>query len=484
MNRLVSNFRQHLSLRLGLMIVLVVTVAFSLLFGYLFFRCRQYIQRVAINHASQILDNSAERINGVLAETEAITNFMASTSPRNMTPDSLRALTRQMVEKSTVMQGFTIALEPNVLPHQGERFTVYSYRTADSLISIEKNDYNYFDDPWYETPVNKKTGCWLEPYQYTVPGIDKAPAWYFSYTIPFYDSNGRLLGVSCADLSLRWLSQAVTDVKPFPHSSAIMVGHDGRYIVHPDTAKLIRESIFSDADPRVRNDITTMGRAMLAGRSGMLETIVDDNSAFIFYDPLERTGWSIALVCPESDVFSRYNRLSYAVIAFIVVGQLLLLLFCYQIVRRAIQPLRQLDQQARHIADGQFDSLMPLTQRRDSIGRLTNSFFLMQQSLATSVNDIRRVNQELEQRNDELTKAYHMTVETNRKKAEFIKDMYHEIRTPLNIISGFAQVLSASIESMPDEDVEDITARMKQSAGDISRLTRELSEAAKPTNTI
>jgi sigma-B regulation protein RsbU (phosphoserine phosphatase) len=77
-----------------------------------------------------------------------------------------------------------------------------------------------------------------------------------------------------------------------------------------------------------------------------------------------------------------------------------------------------------------------------------------------------------------------MTVETNRKKAEFIKDMYHEIRTPLNIISGFAQVLSASIESIPDEDVEDITARMKQSAGDISRLTRELSEAAKPTNTI
>ena len=40
------------------------------------------------------------------------------------------------------------------------------------------------------------------------------------------------------------------------------------------------------------------------------------------------------------------------------------------------------------------------------------------------------------------------------------------------------------IMSDEPEDVEDITARMKQSAGDISRLTRELSEAAKPTNTI
>ena len=56
--------------------------------------------------------------------------------------------------------------------------------------------------------------------------------------------------------------------------------------------------------------------------------------------------------------------------------------------------------------------------------------------------------------------------------------MYHEIRTPLNIISGFAQVLTASRHSLESDEVEDIMARMQESANDIRRLTRQLEETA------
>ena len=54
--------------------------------------------------------------------------------------------------------------------------------------------------------------------------------------------------------------------------------------------------------------------------------------------------------------------------------------------------------------------------------------------------------------------------------------MYHEIRTPLNIISGFAQVLTASYQDLPPDELADITGRMQQSANDISRLSRKLGE--------
>ena len=67
-------------------------------------------------------------------------------------------------------------------------------------------------------------------------------------------------------------------------------------------------------------------------------------------------------------------------------------------------------------------------------------------------------------------------METNRRKATFIQVMYHEIRTPLNIISGFTQVLTASLHDLPAEEVTDITERMKASADDLDRLARELSE--------
>jgi sigma-B regulation protein RsbU (phosphoserine phosphatase) len=100
----------------------------------------------------------------------------------------------------------------------------------------------------------------------------------------------------------------------------------------------------------------------------------------------------------------------------------------------------------------------------------------MQQSLAQTVSDIQQANQELEQHNHELAAATQLKVETNQRKTAFIQDMYHEIRTPLNIICGFAQVLSASLHGLPEEEVSDIMARMKESANDISRLTCQLGE--------
>ena len=63
-------------------------------------------------------------------------------------------------------------------------------------------------------------------------------------------------------------------------------------------------------------------------------------------------------------------------------------------------------------------------------------------------------------------------------QADFIHYMYHEIRTPLNIISGFAQVLTASRHSLESDEIEDIMARMQESANDIRRLTRQLEETA------
>ena len=53
MKRLFRNIQQSLSLRLGLLIVLIITVVFSLLFDFLFYRCKLYIQRAAIDRATQ-----------------------------------------------------------------------------------------------------------------------------------------------------------------------------------------------------------------------------------------------------------------------------------------------------------------------------------------------------------------------------------------------------------------------------------------------
>ena len=462
MKRPLRYIRQHLSLRLGLIITLIIAVAFTLLLNVLFERCRHFIQRAAIDHATQLLDNTAERITGIMDETELVTNFMARTVPSHLSPDSLLAYSRRGVEDYDFLTGLAISMEPNFFPEMGRYYSAYSLRGPDSITTVREGPFEYFDAVWYKTPRSLGTSCWVDAYDDYNEGTLSSPDILTSYCCPMRDAEGRYIGSITASLTLKWLSASVSALKLYPNSSAIMIGRDGTYLVHPDTAKLFRETIFSDAAPESRRDIETLGRAMIAGRSGMVETKVDGRDAFIFYRPLERTGWSLAIV--------------WIVIG---IGLLLLLVVCYQIVRRAIQPLEQLDTEAQRIAEGHFDTELTESPRQDSIGRLQNSFIRMQQSLATSVNDIRSVNAELEQRNEELTRAYQLQLDTNREKAAFIQKMYHEIRTPLNIICGFTQVLSTSLTDLPADEIADITGRISESATDIARLAKDLDQAAK-----
>ena len=482
MRKIILYIQQRLSIRLGLLIVLIITVVFSLLFDFLFYRCKYYVRQAAIEKAAQLLDNTAERINGIMDETEVVTNYMAMYTPRHLHPDSLLAITHRTVADHSFLTGFAISMEPYYFPEMGRYFSAYSLRENDTISTVREGPFEYFEKIWYKSSHIRGVPCWVDAYDDYNEGTQSSKDILTSYCCPMRDENGKFIGSITASLTLKWLSEAVTQIKPFPNSSAIMIGRTGTYLVHPDTAKLFRETIFSDADPRVRRDITSLGKAMIAGHSGMMLTIVDGKDSYIFYRPLERTGWSIAIVCPASDVFRRYNQLLYAVWIMIGFGLLMLLLICYQTVRKAMQPLKQLSHQAQHIANGNFEEPLSESQRSDSVGRLTNSFILMQHSLASSVSDIRQVNAELEQRYEELARAYQLKMEANEQKTAFIRNMFHQIRTPLNIISGFTQVLSSSIGELSEEEIADITSRMMSSAKSINHISKILTASAGHNN--
>ncbi len=485
MKRLVTYIQQHLSLRLGLLILLIVGCVFGVTLGLLFYQTKQYVRQAAVNQATDVLDETVFNISGIFERTELATTTMERRASMNLHPDSLLYYTRRMVEENPVLQGFMIALEPNYSKEFGTYFAAYSYRKADGIHSMFKKDYDYTQDYWYKTPLEQKKGCWLEPYEYAVPDIDTKSRYYFSFTAPLYGPDGRLIGAVCSDLSLYWLSHTVTAVKPFPHSSAIMLGHDGRYIVHPDTAKQVRQSIFSDPDPQARKEVIRMGQSMLAGQSGDWAIMVDGHPAHVFYRPLRRTGWSIAIVCPDRDVFDNYNRMLYVVWAIIGLFLLLLLLFCYQIIRSAVVPVNLLAESTRYMASRQFTEEQqegedspeqPLTysKRVDTVGQLQNSFVRMQQSLNTYMSELHQINDEMEQRNKELQHANQLVREADERKNVFIQNMTHQVRTPLNIINGFTQVLASNSSNMRREEIDDIISHMKSSAKVITRITRML----------
>ncbi len=169
-----------------------------------------------------------------------------------------------------------------------------------------------------------------------------------------------------------------------------MIGQGGTYFVHPDTTKLFYQTIFTETLENPDTAITSLGHAMQRGEEGMRQLKIDGEECFVFYKPLGNTGWSVAIVCPESDIFGSFNRLRRAVTYAVLAGLLLMLIVCIRIITRELRPLKHLASQAETIANGNFNETLPDDGRSDEIGQLSHSFSNMQNSLVNYISELKQ----------------------------------------------------------------------------------------------
>ena len=166
-------------------------------------------------------------------------------------------------------------------------------------------------------------------------------------------------------------------------------GRGGTYFVHPDSTKITRQTIFTQTLENPDTAMVSLGHAMQRGEEGVREMHINGEHCYVFYKPLGKTGCSMAIVCPESDIFGGFDRLRRTVMAIVCVGLLLMLYFFIRIITRELSPLRRLAREAETIASGQFDTQLPNFERTDEIGQLSQSFGNMQQSLVRYIEELK-----------------------------------------------------------------------------------------------
>ena len=463
-----KHIRQSLSTRLSFDILLIVVIVFSLSLGFLYWQSRNIIREEAIDEASHVLDNTALRVKGYMVEVETATrNIIWLVNLHNHDQDSLLKYTHRIVANHPNTNGCSITMEPDFYPGDKYGFSAYSVRLdeepspgKDSVVTVREAEYNYYDKVWYKTPKQKRTACWVDPFDDYNDGTLSSPDMIASYCIPLNDRQGKFVGVISTDLSLKKLTETITAEHPYEHSYFMMLGTDGHYFVHPDTTKLLKQTIFTDMDPREHTDIVALGYEMINGRTGHMDVKMDGKSHIVLYRPLEGTQWSVALVCPSNEMLRGYNRLNYILLPLIVIGLLLLALGCHRIVKHFTQPLGLLAAELRQIGHGDYEKPLPPSQRTDLIGQLQNSFCQMRRSISQHIKDAENTKRETEQRTMELEEATMLARQASEQKTQFMQDMSHQIRTPLNIVHGFSQVLRNGSETMADDEKQKMAETM------------------------
>ena len=383
-------FRRSLPARLSVWVVAFTAFIFLTALGYFFFRSRDAVHREAVEHASQVLENTVLRVDDILGNAEIAIDNLDWLVYRNLeSPDVMFDLARNTLLNNPFLNGCSISFEPYYYREKGLYFSVYASNANGNINVIQEgaNDYQYFYMDWYQLPKLLQQPCWTEPFQDDQDG-ELLPSQITSYCKPLIDDDGEFAGSVSVDLSLSWLSEQVTAMHPYPNSYSILIGRGGTFLVHPDPKRLLNETIFTSTLIEDNPEISELGHAMVDGQEGMRKITLDGVPTYVFFKPLKTTGWSVAIVCPERDIFGAYKRLGRIVTLIVIFGLLLLLIASIRVVSRELAPLRRLARQAETIAAGRFDETLPPLDRQDEIGQLTNSFSNMQSSLVSYIDEL------------------------------------------------------------------------------------------------
>ena len=391
MNKIIAYIRRKLSVRVSLWVVFFAAVIFVAALGLLFYQAREAVRQEAFSRATQILDKTSLRVDSILNRVEVASNMTKWLVQRHPDrADSMFVYSRSMLENNPDFYNCSIAFEPDYFNDKGRYFSAYSKFVGDSLRTIQggSDHYQYFFVDWYLMPKLLDRPCWTEPY-FDLDLATDASEMVTSYCQTIKDRQGQVIGVINVSLSLNWLSHTISAIKPYPNSYSIMIGRGGTYFVHPDTTKIARETIFTQTIEQPDTAMTALGYAMQHGEEGVKHMMIDGNDSYVFYKPLGQTGCSMAIVCPESDIFSSFDRLRRTIMSIVTVGLLLMLYFFIRIITRELKPLERLADEAETIASGQFDAELPDFQRIDEIGQLSHSFGNMQQSLVKYIEELK-----------------------------------------------------------------------------------------------
>ena len=395
-------FQNSISGRLTLRVLIVSAIIFTLTFGIFVRMAANRVRQEATKHAHSELSNTFHQIDAVLNAVETAVENTAWLVPyRLSSPEFMYSLTERLLQNNDFICGAAVAFEPGYYASKGHYFSPYSYRDENGEIKSKQlgsdtYDYHYMD--WYQIPKLLNETYWSEPY-YDDGGGEMMMT---TYSKPLYDEYGNLYAILTADLSLEWLTELVSGIQAFENAYNLMVSRNASYIVHPDHNLILNETIFSSTYGDDDESLVKLKDDMVNCRAGEVLRDKEGGKFFVFYSPVETTCWSVAIVCPRSELYVNVRKMRSMLIFLGIIALIFMIAMSYDGIRKVVAPVEDFSGVAKKIADGDFNAQLPQIHSKDELKELHDSFEYLKNSLVQYIDELKSTTANKERIESEL----------------------------------------------------------------------------------
>ena len=394
MNRFVS-FSKHLTRR----IVLLLTLTLSVLFAVLICLTAMTSYSMQKSYFSSIMDVESEVVEGMLAGVElSVKSNVSDIEHVLYSPEELYKVLENKLANHPRLSYFFTAFEPDYYPERGRWFEPGVSWMGDSIVrqQVGCETHDYLNSEWYQKGLQSESGYWSAPY---IDGTSTKML-ICSFVVPVHDATGRKVGVFGADVSLDWLHQQMRDIDIKTNTKynnsqiraySFITSEDGTYIAHPDQKRIMKDQF--------------TGFINTTAKVGVLDTSLDGQEVFIFYEDLHHTGWTIGFAVPKRLIWMPVFLFAVIMLIAMVLGLLAVAAISRLTIYRSTSPLQTLAKSADEVAKGNFNAPLPQLSNHDEISLLRDSFGNMQQSLTRYIEELKSTTAEKAAFENEMTNA-------------------------------------------------------------------------------
>jgi len=389
------------------MTCVILTFVSVLIYNY--YVSKNIIVKNVKNNAETLAISTLRKIMEQFHAVQQIAEDLSSVLEHTkITEKELLELLSDIVKNNYEICGCEVSFEPYAFDKTKYYFSPYFYRDGDVVKCPDLSnqaDHKYLEQNWYVTPKKLNKAVWSEPYQ------EEESIFMVTYSQPFYkiiNGKKKFCGVVGCDVHLNWLGKFISDIKILESGFVFILSSQGDYIAHKrkDYSHL-DDNIFSLAKSRGEIERKVLGEKMTSHQTGFEEYYSHtlNEKCFVYYTPLEETGWALGVVIPQDELLSDLNTITLKLFIMGLVGYILTLCLIIALAGRITKPLRILTGATYEIGEGDFNAKLPIISSKDEIGVLSHSFHAMQESLIKYISNLQETTAAKEKIEKELSIA-------------------------------------------------------------------------------